>query len=473
MENVFSRAKRLRPLPSMPRLEPSFMRSSDPHNLESTGELMVRGFLPASPRSIARLSRPRADISKDSHDSAYRTDNISFTDPPGAKTLSEGPSGTMTRLFSTMENESSKWKTPARVLCFDGGGVRGLSSLMILHRIMDKIADDEGREHGSLRPCNYFDFICGTGTGGIIAILLGRLELTVDEAIEKYISLAQDIFEQDVTRSWTSLRHIRRGIARFDAKSLERKIKETVSSCDGETEESRMYQPLQADGRRNRQCHVAVVAVLADQTKDRMPKLLKSYDPDDDYKIWEVARATSAAPVFFDPIKIGSPPITYEDDKMSFNNPARVTYEEVQRLWPHRRIGVFLSLGTGRNKLAFGISLEAEVTQALMKMSERATKVHDQLYTQFRAHNNDPVYFRLNVDQGLADIGFQEWQKTSQLASCTEAYMAKPEISHAYLTCTASIRRISARMGPVMLPASVFSAEDEEDLDTDHAVQGM
>lgn len=486
MENVFPRARRLyrlpsialpsHPLPSMPRHEPSSMWSTYPHNLESAG--MPREFIPTSP--IMSSSQPLADISKESHDSAYRTDNISFTDLPGAKTLSEARSETEPRLSSTIENESSKWKSPARILCLDGGGVRGLSTLMILRRIMDKIADDEGREHGSLRPCDYFDFICGTGTGGIIAILVGRLKLTVNEAIEKYISLSQDVFEPSRTYSgpWSSIRRIRRGIARFDAKILEKKIKEILSSCNGETEWSRMYEPLRAGDRR---CHAAVVAVSAGRNKNRMLRLSTSYDRDDNCKIWEAARATSAAPVFFDPIKIGSPPITYSDDKMSFNNPARVTYEEVQRLWPHRRIGVFLSLGTGqqspqsirRNKLVFGIRLEAEVTQALVKMSESATKVHDQLYAQLRAHNNDPVYFRFNVDQGLADIGLQEWQKTSQLASCIEAYMARPEISHAYLTCTASIRRIAARMGPVMLPASVFHAKHEENLDTDHAAQGI
>lgn len=55
---------------------------------------------------------------------------------------------------------------------------------MILREIMNKIADDEKAEVGSLRPCDYFDFICGTSTGGLIAILLGRLRFTVQEAID-------------------------------------------------------------------------------------------------------------------------------------------------------------------------------------------------------------------------------------------------------------------------------------------------
>jgi patatin-like phospholipase/acyl hydrolase len=47
----------------------------------------------------------------------------------------------------------------------DGGGVRGLSELFILKEIMHRIQRQEGRETMPL-PCEYFDLICGTSTGG-------------------------------------------------------------------------------------------------------------------------------------------------------------------------------------------------------------------------------------------------------------------------------------------------------------------
>jgi Patatin-like phospholipase len=61
-----------------------------------------------------------------------------------------------------------------RILSLDGGGVQGLSSLLILREIMREIE----RRTGTLetpRPCDYFDLIGGTGTGGWIAIMLGLL----------------------------------------------------------------------------------------------------------------------------------------------------------------------------------------------------------------------------------------------------------------------------------------------------------
>ena len=63
-----------------------------------------------------------------------------------------------------------------RILALDGGGVRGLSSLLILQKLMDEVADKKGDGKPAL-PCEYFDLICGTGTGGLIALMLGRLRM--------------------------------------------------------------------------------------------------------------------------------------------------------------------------------------------------------------------------------------------------------------------------------------------------------
>jgi len=45
-----------------------------------------------------------------------------------------------------------------RLLCLDGGGIRGLASLYVLKALLSKV--------GNPRPCHYFDMICGTSTGG-------------------------------------------------------------------------------------------------------------------------------------------------------------------------------------------------------------------------------------------------------------------------------------------------------------------
>jgi patatin-like phospholipase/acyl hydrolase len=73
---------------------------------------------------------------------------------------------------------------PVRILSLDGGGVRGISSLYILKELMAQVARQYRVEHPqdsklSPRPCEYFDLICGTSTGGLIALMLGRLRMVI------------------------------------------------------------------------------------------------------------------------------------------------------------------------------------------------------------------------------------------------------------------------------------------------------
>lgn len=56
----------------------------------------------------------------------------------------------------------------------DGGGVRGLSSLLILRRLM-YIIENNHDNYKLPKPCDVFDIIAGTSTGALIAIMLGRL----------------------------------------------------------------------------------------------------------------------------------------------------------------------------------------------------------------------------------------------------------------------------------------------------------
>lgn len=107
------------------------------------------------------------------------------------------------------------------LLSLDGGGVRGLSSLLILKKLMEALSPDDPP-----KPCEYFDMICGTSTGGLIALMLGRLRMSVDECIAEYKKLSPQIF--------TKLHH-RLNIkgklqGRFDHEALERGVKELLKS---------------------------------------------------------------------------------------------------------------------------------------------------------------------------------------------------------------------------------------------------
>ena len=83
--------------------------------------------------------------------------------------------------------------TSLRVLCLDGGGIKGYTSLLILRRIFRTIATENGLQEPP-RPCDIFDLIAGTSTGGLIAVMLGRLHMSVDECITMYENLGKEVF---------------------------------------------------------------------------------------------------------------------------------------------------------------------------------------------------------------------------------------------------------------------------------------
>lgn len=86
------------------------------------------------------------------------------------------------------------------LLFADGGGVRGLSTLLILQGLMSQInksirdLGDSEDPHRDVEPHEIFELVAGTSTGGLIAIMLGKLGMTIEECIEAYHELSRTIF---------------------------------------------------------------------------------------------------------------------------------------------------------------------------------------------------------------------------------------------------------------------------------------
>eukprot|EP00624_Nannochloropsis_granulata_P007004 evm.model.NODE_5801_length_40303_cov_26.021786.1 len=72
-----------------------------------------------------------------------------------------------------------------RILSFDGGGTRGVLSVALLKQVMERVGKD---------VFETFDVICGTSTGGILAVLFGIEKRTINEAEELYDKLVSKIF---------------------------------------------------------------------------------------------------------------------------------------------------------------------------------------------------------------------------------------------------------------------------------------
>ncbi|CAL3967666.1 hypothetical protein PZA11_003911 [Diplocarpon coronariae] len=294
---------------------------------------------------------------------------------------------------------------PLRILSLDGGGVRGYSMLIIIQELMHRTyVETEGkapRRDQIPKPADHFDLIIGTGTGGLIAIMLGRLRLDLETCKEVYVQMTRKVFETDKTIAGIPYRS-----TLFKASKLEEAIRQCVKEHtileregnDGEEPEevadlSSPISPLNRSSPRRHASNASVAsfsarspssyqsrptlglkygnpnALLYDNREIRTktcvtavyqgtprgapPALLRSYDsrkeppPEFDCTIWQAGRATSATGLAFKPIQIGHS--VFIDEGAGQFNPAPVALDEAcVNEWPGRDVGVFVSIGTGR-----------------------------------------------------------------------------------------------------------------------------
>jgi hypothetical protein len=97
--------------------------------------------------------------------------------------------------------------------------------LIILTELMHRVyVETEGkppdRNTGTPKPCDYFDLIGGTGTGGLIAIMLGRLRMDLETCMDVYVKMTRKVFETDKTFAGIPYKH-----TLFKASKLEEAIK--------------------------------------------------------------------------------------------------------------------------------------------------------------------------------------------------------------------------------------------------------
>ena len=151
-----------------------------------------------------------------------------------------------------------------------------------------------------------------------------------------------------------------------------------------------------------------------------------------DCKIWEAARATSAAPTFFKRIEIGRGQ-PYIDGGLGCNNPSRVILHEAKALFGARQFGCLVSIGTGQAEVT-GIEkpgrlqqlVPTEIVNTLKAIARDCEDTHEAMLGLFV--NLPNTYFRLNVDQGMQNIELSEWEKLINVEAHTAQYLRRAEV---------------------------------------------
>lgn len=214
-----------------------------------------------------------------------------------------------------------------KVLAIDGGGIRGVIPAMLLAEI----------ERLTQRPISeLFDLIAGTSTGGILA--LGVTKPTDDripaysasELIGIYEEDGSEIFSAGPWHRLTALGNLLE--ERYPARGVETVLQRYFGDA-----------PLESA--------LKDLLITAYDIERRTPFFFKSYRADRNYPMWQVARATSAAPTYFEPALLENPRstdrFTLVDGGVFANNPAMCAHVEAKNRYPDFDDILVVSLGTG------------------------------------------------------------------------------------------------------------------------------
>ncbi|RZO57406.1 MAG: hypothetical protein EVA89_21975 [Sandaracinaceae bacterium] len=240
---------------------------------------------------------------------------------------------------------------PKRILSLDGGGIRGALSLGYLARLEGRLRERLDAGEG-FRLCDFFDLIAGTSTGAIIAAGLAQ-GMSVEEIQREYRALGDDVFEKSF---------FRRGVlrAKYDESNLIEMLQRTFGR-DVTLGSDRLRTGLLVMTKR---LDTGSPWPLTNNPAGKFFDTAEAI-PNRDYPLWQVVRASTAAPAFFDPewIEIARSPegwstkgLFVDGGVSPFNNPALQAFM-VATLSGHQlrwKCGadalLVVSIGTGRRE---------------------------------------------------------------------------------------------------------------------------
>lgn len=217
-------------------------------------------------------------------------------------------------LAEKYEDKSGEPARPRKLLALDGGGIRGILTLEILLAIEKVLADATGKGE-AFRLCDFFDYVGGTSTGAIIAAGLAR-GMSVGELLAFYQQTGPAMFDKAFILN--RLKYL------YNSQPLAEELKKTFGE-----QTTLMPEDLK--------CLLLVVTrnVTTDSPWPISSVPLAKYNergrPDCNLRIplWQLVRASTAAPVFFAPEVIqwdaNDPSKTFKfvDGGMTpYNNPA-------------------------------------------------------------------------------------------------------------------------------------------------------
>ena len=314
-----------------------------------------------------------------------------------------------------------------KILSIDGGGIRGIVPGQVLIALESKL--QQRTQNPKARLADYFDFFAGTSTGAILTCIYlcptandsTRARFSAEEAVALYLEYGDDIFDVSF---WQRVR-TQDGVTdeKYEADELEKRLKQYMDDL----KLSQLLKPC---------------LITAYDIEKRVEFFFTQHDALSrgagyDFLVRDVARATSAAPTYFEAAKIKAldgrayPLI---DGGMFMNNPALGAYSEVRNGTgnPTTEDMFVVSLGTGSSNRSYdydeakdwgAIGWVKPVIDIMMSGASATTNYH--LDKIFSASGRRNQYIRIqpdgmgNANSDIDDASAENLRALAELGTTT------------------------------------------------------
>jgi len=239
-----------------------------------------------------------------------------------------------------------KARGPKKILALDGGGIRGMMTVEVLSGIETMLRKALGRGKDFVLA-DYFDLIAGTSTGAIIATCVS-LGMPVAQLRDFYINNGKEMFDRaSLLKRFKNL---------YEDQKLSEKLQEVLG---GDT--------TFGSGKLKTLLLIVTRNATTDSPWPLSSNPFAKYNQQerDDcnlkFPLWQLVRASTAAPVFFPPekIKVGEHEFVFVDGGVTtYNNPAFIaflmaTVEPYKLSWETGEDKMLIvSVGTGASPAA-------------------------------------------------------------------------------------------------------------------------
>jgi calcium-independent phospholipase A2 len=232
------------------------------------------------------------------------------------------------RKTQSFQSSLTRPRAGSRVLCLDGGGVRGLIQIEVLRQLELRTG---------AKVTEIFDWIVGTSTGGILALGLVYAKKELSELRQLYFKLRDRVFSAG-----------RMGMG-YNTESFEKVLKEEFGT-----------EALMCDVSHPK---VLITAVYKKTNQPELHFFNNCFDNEfSRYPVWKVARYTSAAPLFFTEMD------SYVDGAVLANNPCEYALTAINNYFRGNReqvvYNVNRSADSQRDRVALVMSIGTGVFPA-------------------------------------------------------------------------------------------------------------